>query len=483
MVESLEKDSGKIEEKDYLDYIKQEYKESLKLALDIHNIYKGEMCAYKESYIGNLVRPELKNYVNSGYDKIKKSVKTLTLKSISSENQGDESTQNTYKLIAKVKEFLNLEDNKLLDDDTIFHTFCKSGKDRTGVGEIQTSYEAILTYLNKDDIANDIAQQLVYGGHTQIIPSINAGTPGSHGLITQVSDTFHAGDPFYKLGEKSSKQNHLKHKSTSDTKEDIVMVDLDVGYNSNTRLAFINEVFDNHWYDDIEIQNILRAEVGINGTDFSNISVMTENIIRFGGEVDYSEINIAALQNIIRQDNAQGEYMFVVNNSANHWVGVRLNVSENKNVTVTVYDSIGSTVDSTLSGNLSALITSVFGAIDTMVTGATNALRQTNGNDCGPLTVANLVSSVTKNEDRSMNSQEIREHHRDILNNTATEELCEENTVGQGFNSCNDSEREGDNDVSFVLNIEIVETQYVQPDTNLEDTGINYGINIFFSDL
>ena len=148
----------------------------------------------------------------------------------------------------------------------LIDTFCKSGKDRTGLTEatatwqsvsykildeklreLKNSYNKDLLYCDAllydakgDDYATKLADgrkdhvesqykkgvQKLYdeakkleqeflkaqvdAKHTQIIPSLNAGTPGSHGVIDAMSGLFNKGELQGRIIEKNAKQNHMK---------------------------------------------------------------------------------------------------------------------------------------------------------------------------------------------------------------------------------------------------------------------------------
>ncbi len=63
---------------------------------------------------------------------------------------------------------------------------CKSGKDRTGLAEMETTRMVVLDRLGITDYygnrASEIFKSQVNGGHTQFITSVNGGSTGTHGI-------------------------------------------------------------------------------------------------------------------------------------------------------------------------------------------------------------------------------------------------------------------------------------------------------------
>jgi hypothetical protein len=153
----------------------------------------------------------------------------------------------------------------------LIDTFCKSGKDRTGLTEATATWQSVSYKIldeklrelkssyNKDSLycdallydakGDDYDTKLASGRkehveslykkkvkelydeakkseqeflkaqvdakHTQIIPSLNAGTPSSHGVIDAMAGLFNKGELQGRIIEKNAKQNHMKGEGQS----------------------------------------------------------------------------------------------------------------------------------------------------------------------------------------------------------------------------------------------------------------------------
>ncbi len=77
-------------------------------------------------------------------------------------------------------------DNDIAVDIPAILRHCKSGKERTGLAEMETTRMVVLDRLGITDYYGDRASKIfksqVNGGHTQFITSVNGGSTGTHGI-------------------------------------------------------------------------------------------------------------------------------------------------------------------------------------------------------------------------------------------------------------------------------------------------------------
>jgi hypothetical protein len=96
---------------------------------------------------------------------------------------------------------------------------CASGKDRGGLLPTKTSHEAVSDALGLDGTADKKVMEENLGkqisaGHTQVVASINGGTPGCHGIKSESLTACPKGSKYTSLYEETADNNKFKTKKT-----------------------------------------------------------------------------------------------------------------------------------------------------------------------------------------------------------------------------------------------------------------------------
>ncbi len=333
---------------------------------------------------------------------------------------------------------------------SLIDTFCKSGKDRTGLTEYTTSLQSVCSYLrnkeiaefyeacakalkhhtdndSKNKIANDFASKMkeiydewekrekqilesqVKGKHTQIIPSINAGTPGSHGVIDAMQRLYYEHEYQGKIIEKSAKQNHCTP--------------------SKSKVQGSN-----HWYADHEIDVILDRRIQETGLvevhRMDAMAIYTGEEAQIGNALNTERLRIRLAEimsnenelqiNLLNDQPKQRTILVPIQINGNHWIGANVRMGMNEQPVVTLYDSLGNLRDNAeVLGDIKEVFARAFGNNNFLLEVSNSALRQNDFSSCGAFTIENLILSAygpnqNIDQDKGKSAFDIRKEHQVI---------------------------------------------------------------------